>query len=817
MQRARVILMAAAAVGAVSIAALMFQRGSDTAQSEQRWAMLQTYCGDCHNDDDRAGELTIEGLNPDSIPEHAEVFETVVSKLRGRLMPPPNRDQPEQAEIDSLVSWLENSIDDRAEQTAGFVGAQRLSRNEYAQAVKGLLGVEIDPADYLPTEIEVDGFTNIASGLTVSPAFIEQYVNVASTVAHLAVGEPVPKVATAYFPPPRQNQQAYVEGMPLGTRGGIRFTHTFPADGEYRLSITNLGAGLYPRALETAHTLLVLVDRGEQFREHIGGPADLALLDRGGAPARADIMARFENIPLQVTAGVHEVIVTFIERARSLSDEQISTFNPASSFSYTGAPRVPGISGGIDMIGPYNAQGVSQTASRNLLFVCEPEVPQRERACAEQITANLVRGAFRRPATQADLDRLMPFYEQGRMGPGGFDEGIELMVTAVLASPDFLYRIIAPSQNVTGNRYALSDLELASRVAFFIWSQGPDDQLLSLAETGELSKSATLDAQVERMLADPRAEVLVTNFALPWLGVDDLESVQPDVQLFGFEFTESLRQDFAQEMALFMKSILLEDVDVRELLTADHTYLNERLARHYGFDSIIGPQFRRVTLNNPTRHGLLGKGAVLLRTSYGDRTSPVLRGAWVLEKLMGTPPTPPPPGVETDLTTPEGEQPKTVRARLEQHRDSPTCNGCHGVMDPYGLALENFSVTGRWRDLDSQANAPIDASTVLPGGKPIAGPVELREALLARPDQFVQALTEKLMMYAIGRELEYFDMPQVRSIVREAAPQDFRFSALVSGVVRSSAFRMQAVAPETASEQAQVSQVGSADVQNNEE
>jgi hypothetical protein len=792
MQRSRllVITVCVAAIAAAVAAVLVYR----AEQTEQRWATVQTYCLDCHDDVERSGGLSFEALAPDSVPAHAEVFETVVGKLRGRQMPPPGGPQPQQAEIDALVAWLERTLDAAAGATAGYVQAQRLSRSEYAHAVEGLLGVEIDPAEYLPTEIEVDGFTNIATGLTVSPAFIEQYVSVASTVAHLAVGEPVPKVATAYFPPPTDNQEAYVDGMPLGTRGGVKFTHTFPADGEYRLTITNLGAGLYPRALETEHTLVVLVDKEEQFRETIGGPDDLALLDRGGAPARAEIMARFADIPLKVEAGMHEVAVTFIERARAASDEQISTFEPARSFSFNGAPRVPAIVGGIGMIGPYGATGLSRTRSREMLFVCEPEVAERERECAERITANFAKRAFRSNVTQADLDRLMPFYEQGRSGPGGFDEGIELMVTAVLASPDFLYRIVRPENNVDGERYALDDYELASRLSFFLWSQGPDDELLALAGDGNLSRPAVLDAQVERMLADPRAKVLVTNFALAWLNVDDLDAVQPDVQLFGFEFTAGLRADFAREMELFVESVLFGGTSVRSLLTADHTFLNERLARHYGITGVFGPQFRRVALADERRHGLLGKGAVLLRTSYGDRTSPVLRGAWVLEKLMGTPPTPPPPGVETDLTTPVGEQPKTVRARLEQHRDSPTCNGCHGVIDPYGLALENFTVTGRWRDHDEDADAPIDARTELPGGKAIEGPVELTQALLARPDQFVQALTQTLMMYALGREIEYFDMPQVRAVVRAAAAEDYRFSAIVAGIVRSDAFRMQAVA-----------------------
>jgi hypothetical protein len=807
MKRSRAWLAAAAVVGVAGAAAVVLPR-LERARELERWGMVQRYCVECHNSIDLAGELSFEKLAPDAVAQHAEIFETVVNKLRGRLMPPPGSPQPGQAEIDAMIAWLERSIDASPDHKAiGYVPAQRLNRTEYAAAVKDLLDVEIDAAEYLPAEIEVDGFTNIAAALSVSPAFIEQYVNVASTVAHLAVGEPKPKVAAAHFSAPIENQEAYVEGMPLGTRGGLRFTHTFPADGEYRLTLSNLGVGLYPRALETRHTLVVLVDRTEQFRGDIGGEQDLALMDRGGAPGRAEIMKRFTDIPIQVTAGTHRITVTFIERSRAASDEQISDFSPTDSFSYTGAPRVPGIFGGVDMTGPYSSTGLSSTPSRRKLFVCVPEVTERERACAEQITANLARRAFRRPVDQADLARLMPFYEEGRQGPGGFDEGIELMVTAVLASPDFLYRSISPRDDATGDGYELDAFELASRLSFFIWSQGPDDDLLQLAASGELVKPAILEREVRRMLADPRAEVLVNGFALSWLNVDDLDAVQPDKLLYP-EFTEGLRQDFAEEIRRFIASVLLEDRNVQTLLTADYTFLNERLARHYGVAGVVGPQFRRVELDDPRRHGLLGKGAVLLRTSYGDRTSPVLRGAWVLDKLLGTPPTPPPPGVETNLTQAEGEEPTTLRSRLERHRADSVCNACHGVIDPFGLALENFTATGRWRDRDEAANVPIDAAAELPGGAPVQGPVELTAALLARPDQFVQALTHKLMMYALGRELEYFDMPQVRAIVNAAEEDDYRFSTIVAGIVRSDAFRKQAVLDDLGSARASLGDAG---------
>ncbi|WP_428099906.1 DUF1592 domain-containing protein [Candidatus Rariloculus sp.] len=806
-KRARSLLVTVFAAGAfvaVAVAVVAYRADPFMGRAGQQWSMLETYCTECHNVAEFAGGVVFEGLTPESVPEHAETFEAAVRKLRGRLMPPPGNPRPAESRIDSFVSWLEESIDEGSNApVAGHVPIQRLNRTEYATAVKDLIDVEIDPEQYLPTDIEVDGFSNIAAALSVSPAFLEQYISVARTVARLAVGEREPKLASVYFPPPGGDQDDYVDGMPLGTRGGTMFTHVFPADGEYLFNITDLDAGLYPRSLETEHTLVVLVDRNEVFRTRIGGEADLALVNRGGAPGRAELMARFTDISVNVTAGMHEIIVTFIERSRAATDGTIFGFTPYGGFSFSGEMRVPRVMGGIEVIGPFEATGLSRTTSREKVFICEPEVADRERDCARRIAANLARRAFRRPIDQGDIDSLMPFYEAGRGAGGGaegrFDAGIEQMVTAVLASPDFLYRAIAPPEEPGGaDHHALSDLELATRLSFFLWSQGPDDALLRIAESGAFGDPGVIEAQVSRMLADPRAETLVTGFALRWLNVDELEAVDPDERLFP-DFSDELREDFASEIELFIRSILLEDENVEALLTADHTFLNERLARHYGIDSVHGPQFRRVALEDEARRGLLGKAAVLLRTSYGDRTSPVLRGAWVLEKLMGTPPAPPPPNVETDLTTPEGEQPRTVRVRLEQHREAPNCNGCHGVIDPYGLALENFTVTGQWRDVDKLADAPIDASTVLPGGGAIDGPVELRQALLRRPDQFVQALTEKLMMYALGRELEYHDMPQVRAVVRAAEQHDYRLSAIVTGIVTSDAFRMQALSGEVES------------------
>ena len=761
-----------------------------------QWSTIETYCIGCHNKAVGAGNLFLFELNADAVPEHPEIFEKVVRKLRGRQMPPPGFPQPSQQEVDALVGWLESTLDKSgAEHLAGRVAVQRLNRNEYANAVKDLLDVDIDPNQYLPPDIAVEGFNNIAAALTVSPAFLEQYINAGRVVAHIAVGKPVADLAKASFPPPSYNQDVYVDGMPPGTRGGTRFEYTFPADGEYRLTITDLDFGLYPRGVENETNVVVLVDRKEVFRQKVGGDADRAFVDHGGgAPAGEKLMERFANIPLQVTAGVHEVVVTFIERSRVATDDLIVGGSQYHGFLIKGYLRLPRLMGSIKLAGPYAATGPTRTPSRVRLFsICKPEALEEERACAQRIAMDLSGRAFRRPISKDDVAGLMAFYDAGREGPGGFNAGIEQLVTSVLVSPDFLYRGIAePKGGKNAKFHALSDLELASRLSFFLWKRAPDDELLKLANKGELRRPDVLGAQVRRMLAAPDAETLVTDFAFRWLDLLEVNKFEWDKQIFP-EFSAELRQDVATEIDLFLRSILLGDKNVELLLTADYTFLNERLAKHYGITTVSGAQFRRVHLADENRYGLLGKGAVLLHTSYGNRTSPVVRGAWVLDKLRGTPPAPPPPNVVTDLSTPPGAQPKTMRAMLEEHRKNPTCNMCHGVIEPHGLPLESFTVTGQWRDVDWQANAPIDSKVTMPDGTEVKSPAELRRALLSRQGQFVQALTVKLMMYALGREIEPQDMPQVRAIVRAAAKDDYRFSSIVAGIVSSDAFRMQAL------------------------
>jgi mono/diheme cytochrome c family protein len=761
---------------------------------DQFHAMLSTYCFTCHNTRAKIGGLALDGLDLGAAADDARTWEKALRKLRGHLMPPPGNPQPSPKDVESFVAWMENTLDSHPKgPKAGYVPIQRLNRTEYAAAVKALVGVEVNPKDVLPQDIQVEGFDNIADALSVSPAFLDQYVTAARHVARLAIGDPAGHVSNVkYSIAANQNSD---EPLPPGTRGGVRFKHNFPADGEYRINIDDLSVGLYTSTVENESTLVIMIDGKIVFRKSIGGPADLALADRKEAEGRAAIMERFSKIPVQMSAGVHDVAVAFIDHAHVESDENVAGgFNGIGVLGFgDGNNRVARLANGIEINGPFNSTGVSKTASRALIFVCDPQ-KIGEAACAKQITERLARRAFRRPVNDEDVARLMPFYEAGRQGGGSFDQGIEQVVAAVLASPDFLYRAIrAPDGTAPNSGFALTDLELASRLSFFLWNSGPDDELLSLAAAGGLTKPGAMEKQVRRMLADPKASSLVTSFAMKWLTLTTLDLVQPDPKLFP-GFNEQLRHDFSKEAEDFISSILLEDRSVVELLTSNHTFLNDELARLYGVPGVVGPQFREVTLAEKERDGLLGKGAVLLRTSYGDRTSPVLRGQWVLDKLLGTPPTPPPANTATDLSQKAGEAPKTIRARLEQHRDKASCRQCHGVIDPIGLALENFDAIGEWRTIDRQANAPIDAKTVLPNGVPIDGTVELKQQLVEHPATFAEAFTEKLMMYAVNRQLEYFDMPQVRAVVRGAAKDNYKFSSIVLGIVNTDAFRRQGAA-----------------------
>jgi mono/diheme cytochrome c family protein len=782
-------------LGLIITASAPLQTKAQTAQApaagapDDHGAMLSTYCYTCHSTRAKMGGLALEGLDLQNPSENAQIWEKAVRKLRGRLMPPPGNPQPAQKDIDSFVAWMENTLDSNAKgPKAGYVPIQRLNRTEYAASVKALVGVDVNTKDVLPQDIQVQGFDNNAAALVVSPAFLDQYITAARQVAKIAIGSS--RVANVKYSLAASQQNDLP--LPPGTRGGMRFKHIFPASGEYRVNVLNLGLGLYTGVLENESTLIIMIDGKVVFTKPIGGREDQTLVDKKGPVGRDEIMSRFTKIPFQVQSGVHDMVVTFIDRSHVETDENVSAgFRGIGDLGFgAGTDRMPRLADGVEIVGPYNPTGNPKTPSRDLIFVCDPKTAG-ETACARKITENLARRAFRRSATAEDVNRLMQFYDFGRENNGSFDQGIEQVVMGVLASPEFLYRSIRGAPNAQA---PLTDLELASRLSFFLWNTGPDDQLLTLAIAGGLTKPGALDKQVTRMMADPKASSLVTSFAMKWLNIADLEAVKPDPMLFP-EFTDQLRRDFSREAEYFLTSILLEDRSVVDLLTADHTFLNERLARHYGIPGIYGTQFRRVALEDKARWGLLGKGAVLLRTSYGDRTSPVLRGAWVLDKIMGTPPSPPPPNVATNLDQKAGEKPKTIRARLEQHREQRLCMQCHGVIDPPGLPLENFDAIGRWRTIDRQAeNAVIDVSSVLPNGVAINGPVELRSQLASRPSMFAEALTEKLMMYALNRELEYFDMPQVRAVVRTAAKDNYKLSSIVRGIVNSDAFRKQGAA-----------------------
>jgi mono/diheme cytochrome c family protein len=750
-------------------------------------ALLDSHCAQCHNVSDWAGGLAFELLDTHRVGDDPETWEKAVRKLRARLMPPAGEKQPAQADVDALVNYLETSLDSAANNRIGHVPIQRLNRYEFAASVKGLLGVEIDARQVLPRDIEVEGFSNVAGALSTSPSFVEQYLSAARRVAKLAVGEPVPKVVRVFYRDDgnQEAQREYRNGFPLGTRGGVRFNRVFPADGEYRFSFVegdSINAGLYPNGMETSATLVLVIDGKEIARRQIGGPDDLALADRDGPQGREALIAKVSNIPAKVTAGPHDVILTFLERSWAESNDS------------TGGGKIAGIPiihDGVQVEGPYSPQGLSTNTSRAKIFVCQPRQASEERVCAERITRHLATEAFRRPATEADLKRLMAFYESGLKDGGGFDAGVTELITAILSSPDFLYRAIPASPTPDGSRQ-LSDLELASRLSFFLWNQNPDDRLLSLATDPKgvgrhLSDPAVLQGEVDRMLKDPRAKSLIEDFALAWLNLGELEQVEPQEMGFG----ATMRSNFETEIRLFLASVLLENRSVTDLLNANWTFVNEALARQYGIADVFGPQFRRITLKDENRWGLLGKGAVLLRTSYADRTSPVLRGAWVLDRIVGTPPTPPPPNVVTDLSVHPGEKPRTVRIRLELHRANPNCNRCHGLIDPLGLALENFDVTGRWRTVDSAAHEPIDATTEMTSGVVLHGPADLRRALTRQSDQFPMTVARRLMMYALNREIEYFDMPQVRQIVHAAAKDNYTFASLIKGVVGSDAFRQQ--------------------------
>jgi len=763
--------------------------GAPQAAPEEHWAFLKQYCSKCHNAEDWAGGVAFETMTPQSIPEDAKTWEFASVKLRGHLMPPPGNPQPDKAAAHSFVSWIEGRLDDAAAThppDPGRVALHRLNRKEYADAVWELLGVKVDGAALLPQDDQSDGFDNVANVLQVSPAFVDSYITAARAVAVQAMGDATAgPVGTQYVVTGAGNQQFHVDGLPLGTRGGMVVEHTFPADGEYELNIGNMAVALWVYNMEFEHTLIATLDGKKFYQMTIGGEEQMKSIDQKQDPAVDAINARLKKIRFKATAGPHKVAVTFVHRTFAESDDRLDAQVPGG-----GQDRVLRIPS-FEIKGPLSVTGISETPSRAKILICHPASQAEEEPCARRILSALAERAYRRPVTDTDLRPLMGFYSQGRTA-GDFDGGIRRAITAILASPYFLYRAEPVLQKVAaGGSVHITDYELASRLSFFLWSTVPDQQLLDLAGRNRLHDPQVLRAQVQRLLADPRSETLASNFAYQWLNVARLDEIKPDPNIF--PYVGDPRADFKTEMRMFVDSIFREDHNVTDLLTANYTYLNERLALLYGVNDVKGDRFRRVELKDSTRWGLLGKGAMLMGTSYPNRTAPVLRGEWILDRITGTPPAAPPPAVPSLKENKSGEQAHTVRELMAVHRNKPSCFACHGILDPLGLALENFDAVGRWRDKDRLAGTPIDASGVLPDGTKANGVDDLRRTLAANPEQFVLNLTQKLMTYSLGRAVDYHDMPTVRAIVRASAHDNYRFSSLIMGIVESEPFQMKSV------------------------
>jgi mono/diheme cytochrome c family protein len=763
------------------------------ADMKQHWGTLETYCTTCHNFEDYAGGLDFTLLSPEEIVQNADTFELVLKKLRASVMPPPSQDQPSQDERWQLVAAMERTLDAWAAQhpDPGRVGLHRLNRTEYVNAIRDMTGVELNTELSLPKDDNSDGFDNIASVLKVSPSFLDQYIASARVVAERAVGDPAPRAETAFYPADSSHQGAHVHGLPLGTRGGALIEHEFPVDGEYTITIPGMAGAGYTLGMEYEHDVVVTLDGKPIFRRSIGGGDDLKQLDQIQAPAVAEINARFANIPITVSSGKHKIGVAFVARSFAEGDEFLHDLGVNRGMDRIARMR------GVQVNGPISTSGHINTASRQKVMICEPSALEQEIDCARQIFSNLAKQAFRRPITDEDIQKSMEFFDVGRQ-QGSFDAGIKNGMMAILTSPKFLVRAELPEGDVgPGDIIEISELELASRLSFFLWSSLPDDELVDLATRGELRKGDNLDQQIARMLADPRSEALVENFVFQWLRLRDLENIDPDPEIFA-NFRPALMEAFKEEVRLFATDVIRSDAPVHELMTSEYTYLNEDLALHYGMHDVKGDHFRKVRLNQIERSGLLGKGAVQMVTSYANRTTPVIRGAYVMENFLGVPPANPPPNVEAFPETPEGATvAETVRERLEKHRDNPACAGCHDIMDPLGLALENFNAIGEFRLRDSDAgNALIDASGQLADGTPLAGVNDLRAALVDRPDQFAHVFTEKLMMYAMGRGVEAHDMPAVRAIVHGAEKDEFRISAIIKGVIASDQFQKMSVPTE---------------------
>ncbi len=768
-----------AAVGSVA--------GQDALRASTQQALLDQYCATCHNDSLNTGGFSLDPLSVENVAAHPEAWEKVVRKLRAGAMPPRPRPRPNQQEYDEFRGWLEGELDSAANANSNAGRTEtfhRLSRTEYHNAVRDLFALEVNVDELLPADDTSYGFDNIAGVLGVSPTLMDRYLSAARKISRLAVASPVPSATAETFRIASDlGQDQRLDGLPFGTRGGVAVQYNFPEDAEYLIEVLPDG----PLRVE-AHQLEISID-GERVE----------LLTVGKSPDDADPRGLYvpevgsQQVRVPVTAGPHEVSVTFLRKTAAEPEGLRKLYlRPFTGEGSGGDSRYQPYVESVTIAGPYEASGarpVEDTPSRLAIFDCRPATGTEidESNCARAILGRIARRAYRRPLSEEDVDRLMIFYDRGREG-AGFDSGIEMALRRLLVSPEFLFRVERDPAGVAADTdYAVSGLELASRLSFFLWSSIPDEELLALAERGTLGNDQVFQAQVERMLADPRSEALVTNFAGQWLTLRNAAAVRPDEDEFP-DFGEALRQAFRRETELLFTSILREDRSTLDLLAADYTYVNERLAQHYGIPNVRGSHFRRVALNDSRRGGLLGHGSILTVTSYANRTSPVNRGKWVLENILGNPPPPPPPDVP-ELETAEGGEALSMREAMAQHRANPVCASCHRVMDPLGLSLENFDAIGRWRD-KSDTKQAIDSSGELPDGTAFNGPSGLKDALLAHPDRFVTTVAEKIMIYALGRGVEYYDAPAVRAVVREAANDNYRLSALVKGVAMSKPFRM---------------------------
>jgi hypothetical protein len=789
-------------------------------------ALLTTYCTGCHNQRMRTGGLSLDDADVTKIGANAAIWEKVAHKLRSGQMPPVGRPRPDKAAVDGFVARLERDLDEAAARTPnpGRPVTHRLTRTEYANAVRDLLAVEVDARRLLPADdTDQHGFDNNSEVLSMSPVLLERYLSAARTISRMAVGRP-PSVAAieTYTLPGRLMQDDWAdERLPFGSRGGAVIAHNFPADGDYTITI-HLQKTLYNavRGLADPHQLELRLNRERVHTFTVGGaevkppPASFAGTLTWNPEWEQYANHADENltVTVPVKAGTRSVGVTFVERAwepEDVAQPPRTGWGFGTDEMYDANPSVESVT----IEGPFKTTGVGDTPSRQRIFSCRPKAASGEEACARTILSTLARRAYRRPVTADDVDTLVAFYRLGRAtttsnvsramptltgsrdtatftrSPDSFDAGIETALQRMLVSPDFLFRIEQdPAAAAAGSSYRVSDVELASRLSFFLWSSIPDDALLDRATKGTLRSPGVLEAEVRRMLRDPRAKTLVENFASQWLQLRDLRNVVPDPDLFA-EFDENLRDAFRRETELFIGSQLQDDRAIPELLTADYSFLNERLARHYGVEGVSGSRFRRVAMTGSQRSGLLGQGSVLTITSYPNRTSPVLRGKWLLENILGTPPPPPPPDVPALSDKGADGQRQSVRERLEAHRRNPACATCHAQMDPLGFALERFDAIGTLRTRDD-GNTPIDASGSLPDGQKFEGLAGLRSVLVARQEQFVGTVSERLMSYALGRGIEYYDRPTLRRIVRDASRDGFRWSSVVVGIVSSPSFQM---------------------------